>query len=361
MATFTCNYCGRTSLGSGSQNKFGPTGWKNKGSHWKPYWVCSTKCENDYLGSPQMESVRQKSAEDANLKAEKLKLEYEEQRERRQRLAEEEKQRAIDRKIQAERLRSEGKPFSAALIENYNISTVVGVVYLAIWFWSMLLLRNGFAKILVAGILVAIGLGFITFWLSDFYKIDKIKQKKYLILTTLIPIIIFLGVGLFVHFTKPKYNKSQLELSLEKQMEKEMEGFTESIPSSTNSDISETKKVEDETFNAENNSILDQNTSSTSQSNPIGVWKGNFGNDEILINLDKINDDGSIEGYNEVKNNKRSLTGFKLSESEYELKEPGDNKWDGVFIVSVNGNEMKGTWKANNGKSTKEFILNKQN
>lgn len=88
----------------------------------------------------------------------------------------------------------------------------------------------------------------------------------------------------------------------------------------------------------------------------LGQWKGAFGNDELLINIESINADGSVTGFNIVKNNRRALSGFKNG-NEFELKEPGDDKWDGVFKFSVSDKEASGTWTANNGKLTKSFTL----
>lgn len=90
----------------------------------------------------------------------------------------------------------------------------------------------------------------------------------------------------------------------------------------------------------------------------IGEWKGAFGNNQLLINIESINNDGSVTGFNIVKNNQRALTGFKNGD-EFELKEPGDDKWDGVFKFTIIDNTATGTWTANNGKLTKQFSLTK--
>lgn len=93
-------------------------------------------------------------------------------------------------------------------------------------------------------------------------------------------------------------------------------------------------------------------------SNLIGEWKGSFGNDELIINIESITEDGSVTGYNIVKNNKRPLTGVRNGD-RFELKEPGDAKWDGVFSFTTSGNNATGIWKSNNGKLSKEFSLTK--
>lgn len=88
----------------------------------------------------------------------------------------------------------------------------------------------------------------------------------------------------------------------------------------------------------------------------IGEWKGAFGKNKLLINIESIDEDGSVFGFNVVKNNKRDLKGFKV-DNRFELKEPGDDKWDGVFSFTIENNVASGTWTANNGKSTKSFVL----
>ncbi len=108
------------------------------------------------------------------------------------------------------------------------------------------------------------------------------------------------------------------------------------------------------------NTTIQENTPVISNSNDlIGEWKGAFGNDQLLINIESINDDGSVTGFNVVKNNRRALTGLK-NDNEFELREPGDDKWDGVFKFTISNNEATGTWTANNGKSTKSFTLTKK-
>lgn len=90
----------------------------------------------------------------------------------------------------------------------------------------------------------------------------------------------------------------------------------------------------------------------------IGSWTGAFGNDQINLNIESINDDGSVTGYNIVRENRRDLTGF-VRDDKFELNEPGDAKWDGVFKFSITDGILKGTWVSNNGKSRREFTLSK--
>lgn len=94
----------------------------------------------------------------------------------------------------------------------------------------------------------------------------------------------------------------------------------------------------------------------------IGEYKGSFGPDKILLSLENINSDGSVNGFNEVKGNKRILTGkMKKNNNDYtfELKEPGDDTWDGVFNFTITDYVLSGNWKSNNGKSTYTYSLRK--
>ncbi len=94
--------------------------------------------------------------------------------------------------------------------------------------------------------------------------------------------------------------------------------------------------------------------------NVLGLWNGKFGNDELKINIESIDANGAVKGYDEVKGNKRTLKGNK-NENSFTLSEPGDDKWDGVFTFKYdpNGKTLTGEWKANNGKSSKQFTLTK--
>lgn len=87
----------------------------------------------------------------------------------------------------------------------------------------------------------------------------------------------------------------------------------------------------------------------------IGTWKGTIGKKDLTIVFESVKGD-SIWGYDVVEKNKRSVKGTSMADDDvytFELHEPGDDKWDGVFVIRVendfkyNGN---GEWKANNGK-----------
>jgi hypothetical protein len=97
-----------------------------------------------------------------------------------------------------------------------------------------------------------------------------------------------------------------------------------------------------------------------------GDYKGAFGNDELLISITTIDKNDMVIGYNIVKGNKRAITGKAVSlpngTTIFNLKEPGDDKWDGVFDCNLDASRvaLSGTWRANNGKASKNFNLNKQ-
>ena len=94
----------------------------------------------------------------------------------------------------------------------------------------------------------------------------------------------------------------------------------------------------------------------------IGEWKGAFGNDQLALTIEAVNEDALKWGSTIVKGNSRPLTGTVTKSGNsynFELKEPGNDKWDGVFNFSISGNTANGNWTANNGKSTKHFSLTK--
>lgn len=136
----------------------------------------------------------------------------------------------------------------------------------------------------------------------------------------------------------------------------------EIVQDSTKNEINEISNLEENQIVEETHDtiISDENSEETyhNANTLIGEWKGAFGNDQLLINIESINDDGSVIGYNIVKNNRRNLTGF-TRDNEFELNEPGDQKWDGVFKFSIAEGILKGTWVSNNGKSRREFSLSK--
>lgn len=73
---------------------------------------------------------------------------------------------------------------------------------------------------------------------------------------------------------------------------------------------------------------------------------------KINITIDKIAE-GRINGHSIVAGNNRPFEGdFDASGIKIEVKEPGDDKYDGVFMLNFDeeGNNLSGTWTANNTK-----------
>ena len=119
----------------------------------------------------------------------------------------------------------------------------------------------------------------------------------------------------------------------------------------------------------------------------LGTWKGQMNGRDLIIVIEKIN--GSvITGYDKLGNNKRPITGIyydtewdQACSKAYEvvLKEPGDDRFDGVFTIkfvgyedqvsndcgiicigNLKGIEAQGEWKSYQGKKKHEFFLFKK-
>jgi hypothetical protein len=118
-----------------------------------------------------------------------------------------------------------------------------------------------------------------------------------------------------------------------------------------------------ETPTQENNTPVEStNTLPAPAVNFEGTWKGAFGKDELTIVIESIDANGVVKGYDEVKGNKRILKGTLVETengNQITVTEPGDDKWDGEFKMTYDNSAEKfvGEWKANNGKSKKEFSL----
>ncbi len=86
---------------------------------------------------------------------------------------------------------------------------------------------------------------------------------------------------------------------------------------------------------------------------------------KINISIDKI-DNGKIYGHSVVAGNDRPFEGtFDPSGTKIEVKEPGDDKYDGVFVLNFNAarNGLSGTWAANDSKlkvTNRTFELEKK-
>lgn len=145
-----------------------------------------------------------------------------------------------------------------------------------------------------------------------------------------------------------------------------VEPTTNNVVPPANSENNSQEETTEETHNLATN---DANGFSTLEiSNIKGEYVGNFGKDELTINIEDLDlDGGNVTGYDLVKENKRVLKGSATKtnnpeEIKLKLSEPGDDKWDGVFdfVLNIENNVINGSWKSNNGKSTKEFTLNKK-
>ena len=86
--------------------------------------------------------------------------------------------------------------------------------------------------------------------------------------------------------------------------------------------------------------------------NLLGSYVGPFGDNKITLLITKVNND-TIEGRSVVGGNDRPYTGIvKLVDGKYQVnaKEPGDDKYDGVFNFTIDSNQpdiVTGNWKPN--------------
>jgi len=85
-----------------------------------------------------------------------------------------------------------------------------------------------------------------------------------------------------------------------------------------------------------------------------GFWYGTIGNKKFIINLETVRG-GNVSGYNIAGTYQRPVTGTYIfsqgnSICKLILREPGNEKWDGIFIITmevVSDNwSASGTWKA---------------
>lgn len=97
-----------------------------------------------------------------------------------------------------------------------------------------------------------------------------------------------------------------------------------------------------------------------------GTWTGKHGEKSLTLHINKITN-GKASGYNQVDETSRNVNGeiIEKSSTSYEviLREPGDHKWDGVFTLFFQKNDGmwqgSGSWKANNGKLSRNVTLSK--
>ena len=100
--------------------------------------------------------------------------------------------------------------------------------------------------------------------------------------------------------------------------------------------------------------------------NAIEVKEGGSIVNKINVSIDKIEGD-VIYGHSVVAGNDRPFQGtFDPSGAEIEVKEPGDDKYDGTFVLTFNAERtsISGTWTANDPKlkvTNRIFELEKKN
>ena len=101
--------------------------------------------------------------------------------------------------------------------------------------------------------------------------------------------------------------------------------------------------------------------------NPLfGLWVGSFGKNKITIAISYVQDD-SIYGHSVCAGNFRAIKGTYNEVEPFvfnvNMKEPGDDKYDGEFNFTINTSkeELDGKWKPyNNSVSAKTYTLNKR-
>lgn len=97
----------------------------------------------------------------------------------------------------------------------------------------------------------------------------------------------------------------------------------------------------------------------------VEIKEGGSNVNKINITIDKIEGD-MIYGHSVVAGNDRPFKGaFDPSGTKIEVKEPGDDKYDGVFVLNFDAerNKLSGTWTANDSKlkvTNRTFELEKR-
>ncbi|TSJ48243.1 hypothetical protein [Fluviicola chungangensis] len=96
-----------------------------------------------------------------------------------------------------------------------------------------------------------------------------------------------------------------------------------------------------------------------------GLYTGDFGDGFINVVLTYVNDKKAI-GYNVHKGLQRNISGSvvqKADRFELTLNEPGDNPYDGIFVLNISKKDghVDASWTANDPKiKAKKFTLKKQ-
>lgn len=119
--------------------------------------------------------------------------------------------------------------------------------------------------------------------------------------------------------------------------------------------LTNNKANQEESIKTVENLQADDSTN-TNSAVCIGEWTGTFGENQINLVIESI-DDGLVQGYNSIQGKNRILKGLVDENNYFELREPGDEEWDGVFKFKIENNQAVGKWNANNGKLTIDFTL----
>ncbi len=96
-----------------------------------------------------------------------------------------------------------------------------------------------------------------------------------------------------------------------------------------------------------------------------GMYTGDFGDGFINVILTYVNDKKAI-GYNIHKGLQRNISGSVVQKNDHfelTLNEPGDNPYDGIFVLTISKKDgsVHANWTANNPKiPAKKFKLKKQ-
>lgn len=113
--------------------------------------------------------------------------------------------------------------------------------------------------------------------------------------------------------------------------------------------------------------ILEKNETTTLLKNMIGAYSGSFGDNEIMLKIEKIDPKTlAVTGKNTVAGNSRPLTGtIEILDNVcyFVLNEPGDQQFDGVFEFKINKNSntsLNGSWRSNDGALERDYYLYKQ-
>ena len=95
----------------------------------------------------------------------------------------------------------------------------------------------------------------------------------------------------------------------------------------------------------------------------MGTWKGPFSKKTMELIIDKV-ENNNASGYDILNGKKRPFTGtYNDNGSTYNLtlNEPGDDKGDGKFVISINKSSsvLTGYWQQFKGSSRYDFTFNK--